>query len=171
MPYFPSTGKPCREGYDPLDSANSIFLRELHMASHIKPKEMEELRGLLLEERKKILDHLLKLQGASTSELSELSGDSADVASIEISQNSMTKLGSRQRRLLKKIDLALEKMDDGTYGICELTGEPIPVARLRARPVAQYTVEAKEELERKERGYRDRSDEDELFGADEDDDD
>jgi DnaK suppressor protein len=80
----------------------------------------------------------------------------------------MTKLGSRQRRLLKKIDLALDKMDDGSYGICELTGEPIPVARLKARPVAQYTVEAKEELERRERGYRDRSDDDDVFGADDD---
>jgi DnaK suppressor protein len=138
------------------------------MSSHIKPKEMEELRELLLEEKRKILDHLVKLQGDSTSELSQLSGDQADVASIEISQNSMTKLGSRQRRLLKKIDLALDKMDDGSYGICELTGEPIPVARLKARPVAQYTVEAKEELERRERGYRDRSDDDDVFGADDD---
>jgi DnaK suppressor protein len=123
--------------------------------------ELLELKEILIEERKRILAQLEDAQSEAHAELSDLSGDSADVASIEISQASRSKLGGRQRKLLSKIDHALAKFDDGTYGICELTGEEIPVARLRARPVAQYTVEAKEELERKERGFRDRGENDE----------
>lgn len=131
-----------------------------------RDEELLELKEILLLERKKILTHLEEVQSESTAELSELTGDSADLASVEISQSSRSKLGIRQRKLLSKIDHALGKFEDGTYGICELTGEEIPIARLRARPVAQYTVEAKEELERKERGFRDRSEVDE-FGIDE----
>ena len=63
-------------------------------------------------------------------------------------------MGGRERKLLSKIDEALARFEDDTYGICELTGEEIPIERLRARPTAQYTVEAKEMLERRERGYR-----------------
>ena len=70
------------------------------------------------------------------------------------------KLGSRDQKLLEKIEYALAKFESDEYGICELTGEDIPFARLKARPVAQYTVEAKEMLERKERGFR-KTDEDE----------
>lgn len=131
-----------------------------------RDEELLELKDILLLERKKILTHLEEVQSESTAELSELTGDSADLASVEISQSSRSKLGIRQRKLLSKIDHALSKFEDGTYGICELTGEEIPIARLRARPVAQYTVEAKEELERKERGFRDRSEADD-FGIEE----
>ncbi len=123
-------------------------------------KQSSELKDLLITEKKKILETLAKRQNASIEELGELSGDSADIASLEISQSSLHKLGSRERRLLEKIEYALQKFEDGSYGICELTGEDIPYARLKARPVAQYTVEAKEELERKERGFRQQSDSD-----------
>ncbi|MCI5066447.1 TraR/DksA C4-type zinc finger protein [bacterium] len=117
-------------------------------------KQTAELKELLVVEKKRILEQLLKRQDASASELNELSGDSADIASLEISQSSLHKLGSREQKLLEKIEHALGKFEDGSYGVCELTGEDIPYARLKARPVAQYTVEAKEMLERKERGFK-----------------
>ena len=117
-------------------------------------KQLTELKDLLVEEKTRILDQLVKRQDASVSELGDLSGDSADIASLEISQASLHKLGSREQKLLEKIEHALAKFEDDTYGVCELTGEDIPYARLKARPVAQYTVEAKEMLERKERGFR-----------------
>lgn len=117
-------------------------------------KQQAELKELLVTEKKRILEQLLKRQDASASELGDLSGDSADIASLEISQSSLHKLGSREQKLLQKIEHALAKFEDDTYGICELTGEDIPFARLKARPVAQYTVEAKEMLERKERGFK-----------------
>lgn len=124
----------------------------------LKKKELSELKQMLLDEKKRILDHLARLERDSYSEIADLSGDSADVASVEISSGALAKLGGRERKLLKKIDHALAKFEDGSYGICELTGEEIPVARLRARPVAQYTVEAKAELEKRERGFRDHDD-------------
>ena len=117
-------------------------------------KQLTELKELLISEKKRILDQLVKRQDASISELDELTGDSADIASLEISQASLHKLGSREQKLLEKIEHALAKFEDDTYGICEQTGEDIPYARLKARPVAQYTVEAKEMMERKERGFR-----------------
>ena len=61
----------------------------------------------------------------------------------------------RQRKLIAKIDAALERIDDGTYGYCEETGEPISLKRLDARPIATLSVEAQERHERRERVYRD----------------
>ncbi|NBW39389.1 TraR/DksA family transcriptional regulator [bacterium] len=136
-------------------------------------KQLTELKELLIADKKRILDQLLKRQDDSLSELNELSGDSADIASLEISQASLHKLGSREQKLLDKIERALAKFDDDSYGICELTGEDIPYARLKARPVAQYTVEAKEMLERKERGFRKTEELDsseDYFPADDDED-
>lgn len=128
-----------------------------------REKELLKLKDVLLEERKKLVEHMLRIKSDSDSELGSLAGDSADVASVEISQSSLHKLGNRERGLLSKIDHALAKFEDGTYGICELTGEEIPIERLKARPVAQYTVEAKEELERRERGFRGNSGDDSSF--------
>lgn len=120
-----------------------------------REKELEKLKQTLLLERQKLIEHMMRLQNASTDEIAQLSGDAADIASIEISQAALHKLGSREQKLLKKIDHALKKFENGTYGICEHTGEEIPIPRLQARPVAQYTVEAKTELERRERQFKD----------------
>ncbi|WP_375655706.1 TraR/DksA C4-type zinc finger protein, partial [Bartonella sp. AA83SXKL] len=61
----------------------------------------------------------------------------------------------RQRKLISKIDAALERIDNGTYGFCEETGEPISIKRLEARPIAVLSLEAQERHERRERVYRD----------------
>ena len=61
----------------------------------------------------------------------------------------------RERKLISKINAALEKIEEGTYGYCEETGEPISIARLEARPVATLSLEAQERHERKERTQRD----------------
>lgn len=133
-------------------------------------KDKEKLRQQLLEEKRKILEHLLQREEDSDIALAELKGDETDLASIGISQASITKLGDRERKYLAKVEYALKKFEDGTYGICEISGEEIPLARLMARPVARYTVEAQEELERQEKGFRDADevDEDVLFAASED---
>ena len=133
-------------------------------------KDKEKLRQQLLEEKRKILEHLLQREEDSDIALAELKGDETDLASIGISQASITKLGDRERKYLAKVEYALKKFEDGTYGICEISGEEIPLARLMARPVARDTVEAQEELERQEKGFRDADevDEDVLFAASED---
>jgi len=121
----------------------------------MRKRDKDKLKKMLIEERTKIVTHLQKLASESSMEISDIKGDDLDIASVEISQAALSKLGSRERKLLKKIDYTLEKFEEGTYGICELTGEEIPLARLMARPVAQYTIEAKTELEEKEKRYRD----------------
>jgi DnaK suppressor protein len=62
--------------------------------------------------------------------------------------------GDRQRKLIAKIDAALARIEDGTYGFCEETGEPISIKRLEARPIATLSIEAQERHERRERVYR-----------------
>ncbi len=134
-------------------------------------KQIKELEEDLKERKRKILQHLDKLQGEADAEMASPSGDSADIAALELSHRSIQNAGNRELKLLKLIDHALKKFDEGEYGICEYSGEDIPYARLKISPFAKYTVEAKEELERKERGYRKHSVDNDSFGVDSDDDD
>ena len=81
--------------------------------------------------------------------------DLADRASTETDRSLELRTRDRQRKLISKIDAALKRIDDGTYGYCEETGEPIALKRLEARPIATLSVEAQERHERRERVYRD----------------
>jgi len=79
--------------------------------------------------------------------------DLADRASTETGRGVELRARDRQRKLIAKIDAALARLEDGTYGYCEETGEPISLMRLEARPVATLSVEAQERHERRERSY------------------
>ena len=81
--------------------------------------------------------------------------DLADRASSETDRAIELRARDRQRKLINKIDAALGRLDDGSYGYCEETGEPISLKRLDARPIATLSVEAQERHERRERVYRD----------------
>jgi DnaK suppressor protein len=81
--------------------------------------------------------------------------DLADRASSETDRAIELRARDRQRKLIAQIDEALARIDDGTYGYCEETGEPISIRRLEARPIATLSVEAQERHERRERIYRD----------------
>jgi DnaK suppressor protein len=81
--------------------------------------------------------------------------DVADRASSETDWSLELRTRDRQRKLISKIDAALRRIDDGEYGYCEVTGEPISLARLEARPIATMTVEAQERHERNEKISRD----------------
>ena len=81
--------------------------------------------------------------------------DYADRASSETDRSIELRARDRQRKLISKIDAALRRIDDGTYGYCEETGEPISLKRLDARPIATLSIEAQERHERRERVYRD----------------
>jgi len=81
--------------------------------------------------------------------------DLADRASSETDRAVELRARDRQRKLIAKIDSALQRLDEGTYGYCEETGEPISLRRLEARPIATLSVEAQERHERRERVYRD----------------
>jgi DnaK suppressor protein len=81
--------------------------------------------------------------------------DLADRASSETDRALELRTRDRQRKLIAKIDDALRRIEDGSYGYCEETGEPIGVARLDARPIATLSLEAQERHERRERVHRD----------------
>ena len=120
----------------------------------MKKKDLDDLKKLLEEEKGKLLRHLEAL--SNSQELPDVnvnSGDSADIASVEINQSNLQKIGKRESYLLRKIDLALGKMVDGSYGICENCGEEISVARLKVRPVAQLCIDCKQEQENLERRF------------------
>jgi len=81
--------------------------------------------------------------------------DIADRAAIETDRSLELRTRDRARKLISKIDQALERVEDGSYGYCEETDEPITLARLQARPIATLSLEAQERHERMERTHRD----------------
>jgi len=101
----------------------------------------------ILREARETLGHL--------AEESANHPDLADRASSETDRAIELRARDRQRKLISKIDAALQRIDDGTYGYCEETGEPIGLKRLDARPIATLSIEAQERHERREKVYRD----------------
>ena len=81
--------------------------------------------------------------------------DFADRASSETDRAIELRARDRQRKLISKIDAALQRIEDNTYGYCDETGEPISLKRLEARPIATLSVEAQERHEQREKAYRD----------------
>ncbi|MBL9011725.1 MAG: RNA polymerase-binding protein DksA [Alphaproteobacteria bacterium] len=92
---------------------------------------------------------------ASLQEETVQHADLTDRASHESDRALELRTRDRQRKLIAKIDAALRRIDDGTYGFCEDTGEPISLRRLDARPIATLSIEAQERHERREKVYRD----------------
>jgi DnaK suppressor protein len=132
----------------------------------MRKRELDKFKKLLLMERQEILRHLSELEGASETQLSQSGGDSVDLASLEITQAAIQKLGNREKKLLNKIQYSLDKIENGEYGTCERCGEKISPARLEARPVAQYCIDCKTELERDERRYSEHDEpEDDTWGG------
>ena len=80
--------------------------------------------------------------------------DMSDWASVETERNFQLRARDRERKLLSKIDEALRRIDEGSYGFCEETQEPIGLRRLEARPIATLSIEAQERHERREKTYR-----------------
>jgi DnaK suppressor protein len=111
--------------------------------------------------RRKLLDWRDEIMRSTKETLEHLQNDSeqhADIADRATSESDRAlelRARDRQRKLIAKIDEALGRIDDGTYGYCEETGEPISLKRLAARPIATLSVEAQERHERRERVYRD----------------
>jgi DnaK suppressor protein len=104
-------------------------------------------RDEILKEAKETLQHL--------QDENQNHPDLADRASSETDRAIELRARDRQRKLIAKIDAALARLEDGTYGYCEETGEPISLRRLDARPIATLSIEAQERHERRERVYRD----------------
>lgn len=104
-------------------------------------------RDEILRESRETLEHL--------QDENQNHPDLVDRASSETDRAIELRARDRQRKLISKIDAALSRIDDGSYGFCEETGEPISLRRLDARPIATLSIEAQERHERRERVYRD----------------
>lgn len=117
-------------------------------------RQKEYFRAKLLRWKEDILrearDTLQHLQQESRNH-----PDLADRASSESDRAIELRARDRQRKLIAKIDAAVQRIEQGTYGYCEETGEPISLKRLDARPIATLSIEAQERHERRERVYRD----------------
>lgn len=109
--------------------------------------KLQEWKKEILRESKETLDIL--------QDESEKQADPADRASSETDRSIELRARDRQRKLIAKIDAAMRRIDDGSYGYCEETGEPISLKRLEARPIATLSIEAQERHERREKVYRD----------------
>jgi DnaK suppressor protein len=111
--------------------------------------------------KQKLLDWKEDILRESRETLSHLQTDTenhpdvADRASSETDRSLELRTRDRQRKLISKIDEALRRIEDSSYGYCEETGEPIGLARLEARPIATLSLEAQERHERRERVHRD----------------
>lgn len=120
----------------------------------MNPRQQAYFRRKLLEWKDSILresrETLAQLQTDSLRE-----PDVTDRASSETDWGIELRTRDRQRKLISKIDAAIRRIEEGEYGYCEVTGEPISLARLEARPVATMTVEAQERHERNEKVSRD----------------
>lgn len=114
-----------------------------------RQKRILEIKKNLLKQKQQILEEagIMLSNLPSDSNLSEI----GDIASAEIDRNFLLRLRDRERKLLKKIEKAIEKIDSGTYGICEACGAEIPIERLEARPVTDLCIECKTEQEEAEK--------------------
>ena len=117
-------------------------------------RQREYFRRKLMTWKNEILREAQETLVALQTE-SENHPDLADRASSETDRAIELRARDRQRKLIAKIDSALSRINDGTYGYCEETGEPIALRRLEARPIATMSIEAQERHERNERVYRD----------------
>lgn len=129
--------------------------RPTEKEAYMNPTMLEFFRQRLLRWQNQILND----SSDALHDLQEEGGlqepDIADRASVETEVALEMRARDRQRKLLSKIQEALQRIEEGSYGYCEETGEPIGIKRLEARPVATLTVEAQERHERKERTQRD----------------
>ena len=110
-------------------------------------RKLEQWKEDILAENRETLQHL--------QEETIQHPDLADRATDETERSLELRTRDRQRKLVGKIDSALRRLDEGNYGYCEETGEPISLKRLDARPIATLSIEAQERHERREKVYRD----------------
>ncbi|MBT3373820.1 MAG: RNA polymerase-binding protein DksA [Rhodospirillaceae bacterium] len=138
-------------------------MSEVSLPSNYKPTEKEKFMGVRQQQffRQRLRgwrDEILRDAQGTIQNLQDDDGqapDIADRATTESERSIELRTRDRQRKLVTKINAALERIEDGSYGYCDDTGEPIGLKRLEARPIATLSIEAQERHERRERVYRD----------------
>jgi DnaK suppressor protein len=118
----------------------------------LNKKELKKFQEVLEEKRKAVLDRARQMLAIENMALDANDlPDEMDLASSEYLQSFELRLRGREKSLLSKLDLALKKIEDGTFGVCEICEEPIGKKRLEARPETTLCIKCKEDQEREER--------------------
>ncbi|MCG5498933.1 RNA polymerase-binding protein DksA [Ectothiorhodospira variabilis] len=126
-----------------LQMPDSEYMNEAQLAYF--RAELQKMRAEIIDDIRITTDHLRETPRAA---------DELDRAAREEEQSLEIRLREREATLLRKIDQAMKRIQDGTYGYCDMTGEPIGLRRLLARPTATLSIEAKQQAETRERSYR-----------------
>ena len=138
----------------------------------LKPADMEEFKALLLEKRKELVGNVNTMENETLkkdrTDLSNMPFHMADMGSDNFEQEFTLELMDGERKVLKEIDVALARIDEGTYGICEGNGKPIEIERLKAIPWTKYSVEYAREMEKNSGGRRNNMRPDYKFKLDDD---
>jgi len=116
----------------------------------VKKEKLEKFKALLIERKSVLLEEAKDTMVEMTDD-EEAFPDPNDRATLESDRNRTLRIRDRERKLISKIDKALERVEDGTFGICEECGEEITDARLKARPVTTLCIDCKEEQEKQEK--------------------
>ncbi len=128
-------------------------LVKMPASDYMNDAQLAFFRDRLLEMKRQLVENA----GTTSEHLrdNDMVPDPADRATIEEEHALELRTRDRERKLLSKIEAALKRIEDGSYGYCEETQEPIGIRRLEARPIATLSIEAQERHERRERVYRD----------------
>ncbi|MSP62499.1 MAG: conjugal transfer protein TraR [Myxococcales bacterium] len=119
----------------------------------MRKKDLKRFRGILEEKKEEILKNAKRTLNEDMALDADDMPDEMDLASSEYLQSFTFRLRGREKTFLKKIDHALAKLDEGTFGICEECEEPISAKRLEARPETTLCIRCKEDQERIEKSY------------------
>lgn len=126
-------------------------LRKMRASDYMNDAQLQFFRELLIETKRQLVENA----GETSEHLrdNDMVPDPADRATIEEEHALELRTRDRERKLMKKIDQAIARIDDGSYGYCEETGDPIGIPRLLARPTATLSVEAQQRREMKQKMY------------------
>jgi len=119
----------------------------------VEQKDLQRFKEMLEESKKNLIQSARKTRTEESSFDTNDLPDEIDLASSEYTQSMVFRLRDREKFLLKKIEKALARIDDGSFGICERCEEDISIKRLEARPVTTLCIRCKEEQEKKEKSY------------------
>lgn len=119
----------------------------------MKKKDLQRFTTLLKEEKARVLTRSSQMKTEDITLSTDDLADEVDLASSDLNQTVALRLRDRERLLLHKIEIALAKIESGTFGVCDLCEEPIELKRLEARPVANLCIRCKEAQERAEKVY------------------
>lgn len=125
----------------------------MQTAGALRKKDLKRFRGILEEKKEEILKNAKRTLNEDMALDADDMPDEMDLASSEYLQSFTFRLRGREKTFLKKIDHALAKLDEGTFGICEECEEPISAKRLEARPETTLCIRCKEDQERIEKSY------------------